>query len=159
MMAEIPSAQISQLLVSINSSPDPDKKITLSDFLLFKDRPESEVFPPKAAAIAIQLSHEARLPQEFIGVWPQIIESAKKNTEAPRTRAFASDCKNVFILAPEIKDGKVFGVALVKNFISGTVRIRDIDKRLHTMYVKIPQKNDYCYIEETRFQLSNIKTL
>jgi hypothetical protein len=159
MMAEMPVAQVSKLLVQINSDPKKSKPVSLKDFLLFSEKDKEKVFPAEAAAVCLHLRMEKQLPEEFVAVWPAIKEGAKKNTKTPEIRAMKSDCGNIWAITPSFKDGKMQGVMLVKNFVRGIITLRDIDKELYTIEVEVPARNDFCYIEECSFKLADIKTL
>jgi hypothetical protein len=115
-----------------------------------KKKKEEDEFPPQAAAVLIALFSEGKCPELAIGIMNIIQEAAKKSkpTFENQTRAFRSDCKNLWIIAPEIKENKVNGVVVVNNGICGTLQVRDIDKRYYTINVLLPPSETFAYIEE-----------
>jgi hypothetical protein len=156
-MAEMPIAQVSQLLVQINRDPKKGNAPKLKDFLIYGDKDKSKIFPAAAAFVCLQLKREGIIPTEMLGIWQSIVEAAKRNTKEPETRALKSDCDNVWIFAPTIGEGKVHGVMLVKNFVRGKLTVTDIDRELSTFDVEIPIRQDFCYIEECSFKLAKVR--
>ena len=151
-MQEIPVARVAETIARVNTTKEGQSKIKFSNFLTFlKKSEEDSSFPPDAAWVAIELRAEKSLPEEFLSAWKEIKEAAQKNNRKISIRGYKSDCGNVYILAPKFEKDKIHGVALVKNYISGTIKLRDIDKTLSTITVKIQNKNEYCYIEDIKF--------
>jgi hypothetical protein len=153
-MEEIPVARVAETIVRSNSTKESQSKIKFSDFLSFnKKRKDDSSFPPDAAWVAIELKAESSLPDEFLSAWQEIKNAAKQNNRKISVRGYRSDCGNVYILAPKFKKEKIQGVALVKNYISGTIKLRDIDRTLSTIMIEVARRNEYCYIEDTEFVL------
>jgi hypothetical protein len=151
-LQEIPIARVSETIVRANSTKESQSKINISDFLCFKED-EDSAFPPDAAWVAVELMAEKSLPDEFLSAWKEIKSAANKNSRKITIRGYISDCQNVFILAPRFGKKVVKGVALVKNYISGDLRLRDIDRSLSTIVIRVNRRGEFCYIEDTEFEL------
>lgn len=153
-MLEIPVARVSEMIIRSNSTKESQAKIKFADFLCFKakDKDDSS-FPPDAAWVAIELRAERSLPEEFLSAWREIKDAAGNNNRKIDIRGYKSDCGSVFMIAPKFKGNKVKGVALVKNYITGSIRLRDIDRTLSTIMVEIGRRGEFCYIEDVEFQV------
>lgn len=153
-MQELPVAQLSHLFVQANTDSKKAKSPKLADFLLFAPpKPQEDLIPPDAAHVALWLQRDRLLPEEFLSAWPAITEAAGRNNAPVKTRAFVSDCQNLWILAPRMGSGSVRGLVLVRNGLQGRVKVRNLDRKLERYELRIPQKNDYCYIAELSLDL------
>lgn len=151
-MHEIPVAQLTRTLISVNSTDE--KKIPkLEDLSFFKDAKDEDGFPPEAAAVAVALLHERKCPKDFIAVWPEIDKAAKKNAKVPSIRALKSECNSVIVLAPTFKDGRVSGVFSVSNSYRGQVKLIDIDRPFYRVDVRVPMGKAHAYIEEMSIEV------
>lgn len=151
-MNELPIARVAEMIQRVNTSSEDQEKIKLSN-LLFYHKIESSDLSPAAAWVAIELKRQKKLPDEFLGAWTEIEKRANLNNRKVEIRAFKSKCGNFWILAPEFKGNRIYGLALVKNFLNGTIGIFDMDRHLYSINIKIPRRTDFCYIEDTSFEV------
>lgn len=91
---------------------------------------------------------EGKCPDIVIGILDVVKKAATASTTIPSPRAFRSDCKNLWIIAPEIKENKISGIIVVNNGICGNIQVRDIDKKYYTVNVFVPPAESFAYIEE-----------
>lgn len=146
---ELAVAQLSTLMANLNRDPkhrpDPFK---LLDFCLFReDEGESDGFPPDAAAVALALRREGKLPTVLVGAWPAILAAAPACKRVPSIRAFHSDDRSVWLLAPAPEGRNWRGLLAVSEPRQGLIQMRDMDRPLCSWTVQLPAKSHWSYIE------------
>ena len=148
-LQELQGAQLCALMANINRDPKKGKPFTLQDFTLFAQQEKAErVLSPEAAAVALALKHENRCPPLLVAAWPQVLASATEDTSIPAVRALRSDDEAVWVLAPKWEGANCRGgLVLVKGRISGTVRLRDIDRPLLSHDLVVPERQGFGWLE------------
>lgn len=152
-VSEVPSAQISHILALVNSDPKKGSKPKFSDYLVFKEKDTKDMFPPDAAMVLMALMRERKVPDPIFGVWKKVQEAAEQGAEMPKVRAFRSECKNLWIIAPKIEDGQVNGVVTLTNGLRGSIKLRDIDRPFYTIKVELLKPKAMSYVEETSLRI------
>ncbi|MFZ9656713.1 MAG: hypothetical protein ACO29V_13745 [Limnohabitans sp.] len=154
---ELPVAQLTSLMANINrdskKAPEP---FALQDFALFKRiSDDSNTFPVEAAAVALALRHEGKLPPVLVGVWPAVLAAAGKNTATPKVRALVSDDGNVALLAPKPEGKNWRGLLAVTSYPGGgAVRLRDIDKPLLSYVVELGPSDHFSFVASGELVMS-----
>jgi hypothetical protein len=148
-MLELPQAQHMALLANINRDPKKAKVFTASDFAMFQQPIKDETkIPAAAAAVAMQLRMENKLPALALAAWPQILANAPENPKIPEIRALHSDDNEVWVLAPTWEDRNIRGgLVAVGQFLSGVVLLRDLDRPLMTYRLRFPHRPLAGYVE------------
>lgn len=149
-LIELPVAQLTSLMANINrDSKKAPQPFSLQDFTLFWRDPSKEeaAFPPLAAAVALALRHEGKLPPVLIGVWPAVLAAAGKAPHPPKLRALISDDGEVALLAP-VLEGKHFrGLLAVSTYpAGGVVKLRDVDRPLISYTVQLGASDHFSYV-------------
>lgn len=149
-MQEVSTAQLACLTANINRDPKKTKPFTVYDFCLFQDRPDDAQgrLPAVVAAVALDLRREKRAPAALIAAWPDVLKAANETAKVPSIRALHSDDEKVWVLAPEWEGSNVRGgLVIVHGALSGTVRLRDIDRPLVIYDVVLPKRAGMGYLE------------
>lgn len=148
-LQELPIAQLAALLANVNRDPKKGKPFGLQDFTLFAaERKDDSVLAPEVAAVALELRHENQAPPLLITCWSQVLASLKDGTKVPTLRALHSDDHAVWVLAPRFEGPHVRGgLVLVQGQISGTLRLRDLDRPLMTYDLKVPARQGFGWLE------------
>jgi hypothetical protein len=146
---------LSRFVFNANFKTDGEPK-KIDDFLIFKDQDEADIFPPEAAAAALDL--RARVPSQcpkiIEGIWPSIIKSVGQNKIPVKIKAMKSRCGRLWILAPKITGGRVSGVVAVTGGLSGVVNIYDIDRRFYSVTVALKPRREASYVAEAVLELA-----
>jgi len=147
--AELPVAQLTALMRNINVDPKKAKPLGTLDFALFRDKPQSDkVLSAEVAAVALALRHEDKCPPLLLSAWNHVLASATQDATPPDVRALRSDDEAVWVLAPKWEgDNCRGGLVLVKGRISGTVRLRDLDRPLLTHDLVVPERQGFGWLE------------
>lgn len=115
-------------------------KVTASDFLVY-GREQPAGFPPAAAAVAIALKAEGKLPRELIPVWPAILDAAEQpGARVPQdVRWLAGD--NCWLLAPTRTERGWEGLlVVVEGRPAAVVELRDGDRPYRApLRLKLPR--------------------
>lgn len=147
---ELPVAQLAALLANINrDTKKQPKPFTALDFALYGQHERVDAaISAEAAAVALALRHEDRCPPLLLTVWPEVLASVKDGTRVPAVRALHSDDEAVWVLAPQFEERNVRGALVaVRGQISGTVRLRDLDRPLMTYDLQLPQRPGFGWLE------------
>lgn len=148
--AELPIAQLMAITCNIHrDAKKQSKPFTALDFSLYAEQQsEQAIVSAEVAAVALALRHENRCPPLLLTAWPQILASVKDNTKAPTVRALHSDDEAVWVLAPRFENSNVRGgLVAVRGQISGTIRLRDLDRPLITYDLKLPRRNGFGWLQ------------
>jgi hypothetical protein len=112
-------------------------KVSVQDLLIYGRREAG--FPPAAAAVAIALKAEGKLPPEIIAVWDRILEAAERGVPVPQQRWLVGD--GIWLLAP-VHDGRSWSGLLVLSPVrpGQVVRLHDPDRPLcPPVWVRLPR--------------------
>ena len=150
-IAELSVAQLTALMANVNRDPKKTKPFTANDFLLFR-KPEEQhergSLPPEVAAVIMALRHEQKAPDLLLTIWKDVLSSATQNVKMPSVRALASDDERIWVVAPQWEGHNIRGgLVAVRGQISGTFRLRDIDRPLATYDVVVPARPKAGWLE------------
>ena len=148
-MQELPQAQHMALLANINRDPKKAKVFTASDFAMFQQPVKDETkIPAAAAAVALELRHEGKLPEMALAAWPQILANAPENPKIPEIRALHSEDNDVWVLAPTWEERNIRGgLVAVGRMLGGPIKLRDLDRPLMTYTLRFPHRPLAGYVE------------
>lgn len=147
-LAELPVAALSSLLANIHRDPKKGDPFKPLDFCLWQDREQKAELSAEAAAVALNLRAEGKLPKIVLTAWQAVLASAKTDGKLPTVQALRSDDERVWILAPVWEGTNVRGgLVAVSGQISGTVLLRDVDKPLLTYKLQIPSRQAVGWLE------------
>lgn len=149
-MAELPLAQLTALTANINRDPKKSQAFQAKDFCIFKeDRPEAKgQLPPEAAAVALDLHHQKRLPPILLCAWQEVLKSAKEGVVSPEVKALHSDDEKVWVLAPSWEGTNIRGALVaVHGQLKGAVKLRDLDRPLAVYEVVLPEREKAGWLE------------
>lgn len=147
---ELPVAQLCCLMANVNRDPK-KAPFELDQFRLFKVEEKREVgagLSPEVAAVALQLQADGEAPDLLLAVWPEVLRAAEKVVAVPERRLWRTDDGAVWVLAP-VREGSGVrgGLVLVSGGVSGVVRLRDVDRPLLVMDVRMPRKGAAHWVE------------
>jgi hypothetical protein len=143
-MAERPVALLCAMFANANrDSKKRPKAYDPWDFWQFGDRPDGDApFNAATGAAAIELRRRDLLPDVVLSVWPQLVASVEEGKGAPDVVALSSDDGTVWVLAPTFEaSGIRGGLVAVMGQQSGLVMLRDVDRKLLTYEVRLPERN------------------
>lgn len=149
-IAEMPVAQLCAITANIHrDTKKASKPFSAEDFCLWQPPKASEgALSPEVAAVALALRHEGLAPSIVLVAWPQVLAAAQESASVPAVRAYASDDKGVWILAPHWEGKNVRGgLVAVHGCHHGTVRLRDVDRPLSTVDLVIPDRRTGAWLE------------
>jgi hypothetical protein len=146
---ELPIAMLASLTANINRDPKKSKPFQPKDFALFgRGEKPTKSFTAEVAAVALALRHEDKCPPLLLSAWNHVLASATDNATPPEVRALRSDDEAVWVLAPKWEGRNCRGgLVLVKGRISGTVRLRDLDRPLLTHDLVVPERQGFGWLE------------
>lgn len=146
---------MSRFVFNANFKSDGEPK-KIDDFLIFKEQDEIDIFPPEAAAAALDLRTRvpSQCPKIIEGIWPTIVKSVGQNKIPVAIKAMKSRCGRLWILAPKIGGGKVSGVVAVSGGLCGIVSIYDIDRRFYTLTIALKPRREASYVAEAVLELA-----
>ena len=148
--AELPVAQLSCLLANVNRDPK-RKAFELDQFRLFKPAEkgdEAAALSAEVAAVALQMQADGEAPDLLLAAWPAVLKASNRVTAVPERRLLRSDDGAVVVLAPVKEAGGVRGgLVIVRSGTEGVVRLRDADRPLLVMDVKVPRRNGGHWME------------
>ena len=147
-LAELPVAALSSLLANIHRDPKKGDAYKPLDFCLWQDREQKSELSAEAAAVALSLRAEGKLPKIVLTAWQAVLASVKADGKLPTVRALHSNDERVWILAPIWEGTNVRGgLVAVNGQISGTVQLRDVDKPLLVYKLQIPTRKAVGWLE------------
>ena len=149
-MHEMPVAQLVALTANINrDSKRRPKPFSLTDFLIYQNKPETEGLSPAAAMAALSLRKEGRLPDVMIGVWPEVIQAASLGEKMPTNRALISPCGRVALLAAEPEGVNWRGLLAVNEYPrGGIIELVHVDKPMLRYRVQLPAASATRFVSD-----------
>ena len=147
-LAELPVASMASLLANIHRDPKKGEPFKPLDFCLWQEREQKAELSAEAAAVALNLRAEGKLPSIVLTAWQEILASAKPDGKLPAVRALKSDDDRAWVLAPVWEGTHVRGgLVAVNGQISGSVLLRDVDKPLLTYRLQFPARTAVGWLE------------
>jgi hypothetical protein len=152
-MAEAPILRGTWLLAMINRTKE---RVPLEDDLRIFKLPHRDDMPgadngisPATAAAMMSLANDGQCPAYMLSAWQDVQRIAGKiPVKCPDIRALVSDCGKVAVVAPVIMDGSIRGGLVgTGEYVSGTVTLRDVDRKILTYDVVIPGRRSSGWVE------------
>lgn len=151
-IAEAPVLRNTYLLALINRKEG--SAVKEDDFRIYKPLVSAQSdanngISPSTAAAMLSLANEGLCPPYMLGAWQEVQRIAEKSpARCPDVRALVSDCGNVAVIAPTFANGNIRGGLVGTGaHISGEILLRDIDRKLLTYKVKIPERQSAGWIQ------------
>ena len=146
----MPVAQLCAITANIHrDSKKQTKPFGAEDFCLWQPPKASDAaLSPEVAAVALSLRHENLAPPILLVAWAQVLAAAQEGSKLPAVRAYVSDDKGVWVLAPQREGQNVRGgLVAVHGCHHGTVRLKDLDRPLSTVDLVIPDRRTSAWLE------------
>jgi hypothetical protein len=158
-MAEAPILRNTWLLAMANrsekSTPQED------DYRIFRlpkddDAPVDNGITPATASALLSLANEGLCPAYMLSAWQEVQRVANQSAvKCPDVRALVSDCGKVTVIAPTFANGNIRGGLVgTGEPVSGTITLRDVDRKFLTYRVTIPGRRSAGWVEASLLLLA-----